>query len=263
MTINNLRLITPQWPVPSSIKSLVTTRVNGFSQPPFTSFNLASHIHDSPKNVSLNRDKLEQLLPSQSLWLNQVHSLEIVAYDKLIQANHDGRSIAADGIFSQKKNQVCSILTADCLPILFCSKNGKIVAAIHAGWRGLAKGIIDQTIQKLCQKSDLTPNDFLTWLGPAISKKYFEVGSEVRQAFIHKNADYDAAFILHKNNASISKQNKYMADIYQLASINLQHRGITEIYGGNFCTYDDKDNFFSYRRDTTTGRMATLIWITE
>ncbi|MFK5984868.1 MAG: peptidoglycan editing factor PgeF [Pseudomonadota bacterium] len=257
-TINNLQLIIPRWPIPDSVKSIVTTRKNGFSQPPYDSFNLASHVNDNLAHVQQNRDKLNQLLATPAKWLNQIHSLNIIEFDEFNHISNKNKIIDADGVYSLKRNQVCSILTADCLPILFCSKDGSAIAAIHAGWKGLAMGIINQAIKTLSATSKLPAEQFLVWLGPAISKQHFEVGLDVKLQFINNNPAYKTAFTKKLNQPT--KENKYLADIYQLARINLQQLGVTAIYGGDFCTYADPQRFFSYRRDGFTGRMAALIW---
>lgn len=269
--------IIPEWPVPAHIKALVTTRYSthrGNSASSFSDFNLAMHVGDSPSNVALNRELLNKFLPKQPVWLNQIHSQRVIEIsDSVSLKDAEGSSLKsaesslsksledADGSFTLSKNQVCAVMTADCLPILFSSKGGEIVSAIHVGWRGLALGIIDTTVKlllnQLSKEDKLANNQLLAWLGPAISKHYFEVGEEVREQFLSINPDNEKAFT-NSNNT-----NKFMADIYLLAKINLQKLGIIEIYGGNFCTYEEKDKFYSYRRDGVTGRMATLIWKEE
>jgi polyphenol oxidase len=250
----NEHYIVPQWPLADSIKSLLTTRKNGFSQPPWDSFNLATHVNDKTQDVKKNREILKKVLPAEPFWLDQVHSHRIVSADNHITA---GSIPKADGSYSLKANQVCAVLTADCLPLLFASTDASAVAAIHAGWRGLASGIIDNAVNLLCRKTKLSADQLLVWLGPAISKQYFEVGFEVKEQFICINPQYAVAFTSSKQNT-----NQYMADIYLLARINLQQLGVTKIYGGDFCSYADKENFYSYRRDGISGRMVSLIWKT-
>jgi polyphenol oxidase len=264
--LNKEQFIVPQWPVPIGIKALVTTRYsthNGISLADYKDFNLAMHVGDNSDHVEYNRELLNKILPQQPIWLNQIHSQRIIEIDdSTYLKDADGylsKSLEnADGSFTLSRNQVCAVMTADCLPILFSSEGGEIVAAIHVGWRGLALGIIDTTVQfllnKLSIKGVLENNQLLAWLGPAISKNYFEVGEEVKVQFLTLNPDYKEAF------TSSEEPQKFMADIYQLARINLQKLGVTKIYGGNFCTYEEKDKFFSYRRDGITGRMASLIW---
>jgi len=278
--------IIPDWPVADSIKAIVTMRNNGFSQANWNSFNLAMHVNDEVKHVQQNRQILNQLLPAEPFWLEQTHSPRIIEVDNSLTSNNensfmqannvvlkadgsipkaggsiskaDGSTPEADGSYSLQSNQVCTVLTADCLPILFCSENAIAIAAVHAGWRGLALGIIDNAVQLLCRKTKLLAQDIIVWLGPAISKQHFEVGFEVKQQFISVNPQYEAAFTKSKQY-----DNKYMADIYLLAKINLQQIGVTKIYGGDFCTYSDEEKFYSYRRDGITGRMASLIWKTD
>jgi YfiH family protein len=214
------------------------------------------HVGDNTRHVEHNRIILNKFLPQQPSWLNQIHSCRVIEIDDdgLLSKNLK----EADGSFTLSYNQVCAVMTADCLPILFSSTGGEIVSAIHVGWRGLALGIIDTTVhllhRRLSQKGLLENNPILAWLGPAISKQHFEVGEEVREQFLSINSANEEAF------TSSDKANKYMADIYLLAKINLQKLGISHIYGGDFCTYKDKDKFYSYRREGTTGRMASLIW---
>ncbi len=253
------QFIIPQWPVDGSIKSLVTTRrstTKGLSLAPYNDFNLAEHVGDNFSHVEKNRLELERFLPHKPVWLNQIHSQRIIEIDQYscYKPLED-----ADGSFTTGINQVCSVMTADCLPILFCSKNAQIVSAIHVGWRGLVQGIIDSTVQlmmaKKINKRVLPANQLMAWLGPAISQHYFEVGAKVRDQFIKVNAQYGDAFIAQADQ-------KYMADIYLLAKINLQKLGVTDVYGGDYCTYRDSQNFYSYRREGQTGRMASLIWRT-
>lgn len=235
--------ITPDWPVNPAIHAAVTLRNGGVSQGCFHSFNLADHVGDCPDHVNKNRQTLcsELNLPAKPLWLEQVHGCRVIKAD---QKQSDYR---ADASFTDQKNTVCAVLTADCLPILLASFDGNKIAAIHAGWRGLLAGIISKTV------NELGTMQCMAWLGPAISQNGFEVGEEVRSRFIHKFSKFDKAF-------KVATQGKYMADIYQLARIELNSIGIQKIYGGDFCTMTDESRFFSYRRDGQTGRMASLIW---
>ena len=262
--------IGPQWPIAKSIKSLLTTRKNGFSQAPWDSFNLASHVNDDIKHVKQNRQILNQLLPAEPFWLDQVHSQKIIAVDTNLTCKAEGFLPAegplpaegsipkADGSYSLKVNQVCAVMTADCLPILFATDDAAAVAAIHAGWKGLVSGIIDNAVKLICDQTKLSAANILVWLGPAISKQFFEVGIEVKEQFTAVNPLYEKAFSI-----STQQNNKFMADIYLLARINLLQLGVTQIYGGDLCSYVDKENFYSYRRDGITGRMVSLIWKTE
>jgi len=242
--------ITPNWPAPASIHAYSTTRIKGYSQPPFEHFNLSFKPQESATIVKQNRALLKQVLnlPSEPIWLKQPHS------NLVIDANSP-TTFDADGSYSrlsqnQSVSPVCTIMTADCLPILLCNKAGTEIAALHAGWRSLASGIIETGIKKFTA----SPNEILAWLGPAITQTYFEVGKDVRNAFMAHNPNADQAF-------KPSKENKWFADLYQLARQRLTELGINQIYGGNYCTYADKTRFYSYRRDPQTGRQASLIWI--
>ncbi len=236
-------LITPDWPVPAHVKSLMTTRTGGVSVGPFASLNLAAHVQDDPAAVAENRRRLRAFLPTEPIWLNQVHGTQI------IQADTASGVPDADASFTCAPHTVCAVMTADCLPVLFCARDGSAVAAAHAGWRGLAAGVLEATLAAL----QTPPDEVLVWLGAAIGPSAFEVGAEVRDAFIASHPESAAAFMPH--------QQKWLADIYALARLRLQACGVTEIYGGGLCTYTDAARFYSYRRDSVTGRMATLIWL--
>jgi len=244
--------IHPDWPAPKRVKTRVTTRYGGVSQPPWDSLNLALHVSDNPEAVKQNRQIIRYHLPAEPCWLNQQHTSDSV----LLTAEYT-RTLTADAAFSNRPNQICTVMTADCLPLLVCSHDGKWVAAIHAGWKGLASAIIQKTIEKLLIYSRYQAEDYMVWMGPAISQSAFEVGAEVRQIFLAQSAQHDPAFI------RADRDGKYLADIYQLAENILQQCGINAIYQDDFCTYRDSDRFFSYRRDGTTGRMASMIWISD
>lgn len=239
---NDKHFLTPDWDTPANIHVAMTLRTGGVSQGEFASLNPATHVNDDINAVRENRAIIKQLLdlPSEPVWLEQIHSNIVVQADQPITTSADASFTAQSGI-------VCAVLTADCLPLAFCSKDGQKVAAVHAGWKGLLAGIITNTV------TALKTNDLLVWLAPAIGPEKFEVGEEVRELFIAKNPDFVAAFRPHLPQ-------KWLADIYQLARIELASLGITQVYGGNFCTVSDPARFYSYRRDHTTGRMATLIW---
>jgi len=236
----------PNWPAPSHIKSLQTLRAGGKSEGKYKSFNLATHVNDDIDLVNSNRELLDQFLPSSPHWLNQTHSVDVI---ELPSATFN-----ADASYTRDKNTVCVVQTADCLPLLVTNKKGTIVAAIHAGWRGLLNGVIENTIHKM----NMSPNELLVWLGPAISQKLFEVGADVKNNFCEKDQHAEKAF------RAIPDQ-KWLADIYHLAKMRLKASGVTEIYGGSvtddYCTFANKLDYFSYRRDGETGRMASLIWI--
>ena len=240
-------LIKPEWPAPVNVFACSTTRQGGYSQAPYNHLNLAEHVGDEGSIVARNRSYLSSILQltQEPAWLQQTHSVQVV--ELRTGQTQEG---CADASFSREPGQVCVVLTADCLPILVCDRAGKTVAAIHAGWRGLAAGIVEKTLEKL----KVASNDLLVWLGPAIGPEHFEVGEEVRNAFVSRNEATSAAF---QQNAS----RKYFADIFEITRIRLQAVGVTEVYGGHWCTYADANKFFSYRRDRVTGRIATLISI--
>lgn len=235
--------IKPDWPAAKNIHAAVTLRTGGLSHGSFSSLNPAYHVSDESQNVSRNREIISTLLklPSEPKWLQQVHGDRVIKVDLITQPE------PADASYSETSNIVCAVLTADCLPVLLASHDGKQIAAIHAGWKSLLAGIISNTV------SALNTTNLMAWFGPAIGQDCFEVGSEVKTAFVNKSDIYSQAF-----NKTIN--NKYLLNIYQLARIELAMLGITQVYGGGFCTVTDKERFYSYRRDGDTGRMATLIW---
>ncbi len=235
-------MIVPDWPAPPHVKSLMTTREGGVSGAPWASFNLGDHVGDDPLHVAANRARLRQHLPAEPGWLKQIHGVTVV------EAGAD--LLEADAAFSRQSGSVCAVLTADCLPVLFCDRAGSVVAAAHAGWRGLADGVLEATVAAM----QVPPGDILAWMGAAIGPQAFEVGDEVRQAFVAQHPEAAVAFRPHAPG-------KWLADIYQLARIRLESAGVQAIYGGGRCTFTEADSFFSYRRDGVTGRMASLIWL--
>ncbi len=236
----------PAWPAPPNVRALQTLRGNGFSQAPWGSFNLGDHVGDAAACVAANRDSLRCQLPREPLWLKQVHG--IVAVD----AENSPNFVTADASFARAAGYVCAVMTADCLPVLLCDQTGSAVAAAHAGWRGLLAGVIEQTVVRM----GVPPATLIAWLGPAIGPGCFEVGDEVRQAFVSKSAEAASAFVEHD-------QGKWLADIYQLARQRLNRLGVFDISGGDACTVSEQDRYFSYRRDGVTGRMASLIWLAD
>ncbi|WP_145562955.1 purine nucleoside phosphorylase YfiH [Yersinia aldovae] len=239
-------LILPNWPMPATVKACSTTRYGGISEFPYDSLNLGTHVGDIATRVVVNRQSLvEQAgLPQMPVWLEQVHGTRVLHLSG--QAISD---VQADAVYSRVAGQVCAVMTADCLPVLFCSLAGDEVAAAHAGWRGLCAGVLEQTLAQFSAR----PSSIIAWLGPAIGPQQFEVGEEVKQAFIQIDAQSTAAFT--------PSGSKYLADIYLLARLRLQAAGIHAIYGGDRCTVSEKQQFFSYRRDGMTGRMASLVWL--
>ena len=245
--------IIPIWPAPANVKALQTTRNGGISATPYNNLNLGSHVADNPIHVAQNRQILSKFLPSEPVWLNQTHSISVV------DAANSSCLPDADASYSNRKNVVCVTMTADCLPILLCDTAGTLVTSIHAGWRGLCDGIIEATLFQLQTNStnlnhaNLQASDIMAWLGPAIGPNKFEVGGEVRAQFMEKDAHAESAFVAHGD--------KYLCDLYKIAKQRLNNLGITQIYGGDLCTFSDKARFFSFRRDGNTGRMGSFIWL--
>ena len=241
--------IKADWPAPANVNAYTTLRKGGVSETPFDQLNLAQNVGDNPEQVDKNRSILKQelKLPADPIWINQTHST--IA----IPANIENTGKEADASYTALAEQVCIITTADCLPLLVCNRKGTHVAAIHAGWRGLSKGVIENTLNAL----NLPPEDILVWLGPAIGPKHYEVGDEVRDFFLQIDPEASKAF-----TPSINQ--RWLADLYTLARLRLKKLGISAVYGGKYCTYSDPENFYSYRRDgNKTGRMASLIWLND
>ncbi len=242
--MNPEHLIIPDWPAPANVKALQTTRAGGISSTPYDSFNLGDHVGDSPLAAERNRMLLNTLLPSEPVWLEQAHGTIVVNAD-----NANCRP-QADACIARHRSAVCVVMTADCLPVLLCDTGGSVVGAVHAGWKGLAAGVIEAAVQEM----EVAPQHLMAWLGPAISQDAFEVGEEVRAAFVTKQPQSASAFVP-------GLKGKWFADIYALARLRLNALGITSIHGGSFCTYMEPERFFSYRRDGMTGRMGTFIWL--
>lgn len=239
--------LVPDWPAPAFVHALTTTRRGGASRGPYRSLNLAAHVGDDVSAVAENRARLLRLaaLPAAPVWLNQVHGIAA------IDAAGAAPAVTADAAFAATANVVCAVLTADCLPVLLYDRRRRLVAAIHAGWRGLAAGVIAATVARMHSHGD----DLLAWLGPAIGPQQFEVGDEVRAQFLAHAARSAAAFRPSANAG------RWYADIYQLARQRLDEAAVTAVYGGGWCTVAEPERFYSYRRDGVTGRMATLIWM--
>lgn len=238
-------LIIPNWPLPASVRACSTTRLGGYSLAPWGKFNLGMHVGDDSATVQANRQLLAQKanLPSEPYWLNQVHGTRVLTLPAQSSTVPD-----ADASWSNQPRLVCAVMTADCLPVLFCSKDGQQIAAAHAGWRGLCAGILENTISRFTAPA----REIMTWLGPAIGPQAFEVGEDVRSAFM--NVDPNAAMAFRPFGS------KYLADLSLLATQRLQRLGITDISYSGDCTYHLPQQYFSWRRDGVTGRMATLIW---
>lgn len=245
MSDTALEWILPDWAAPAQIHAVATTRAGGVSANGYSSLNLASHVGDEPGAVTANRQRLRAALrlPAEPEWLEQTHSTRVIDLSR--EAARTG-----DAAITRQPRQIAVVMTADCLPVLLCNQHGTEVAAAHAGWRGLHAGILEHTVKRMHS----APAQILAWLGPAISQAHFEVGEEVRDAFIRHDEQAASAFLLNKPG-------HYLADLYQLARQRLKKTGIGHISGGQSCTYAEANQFFSFRREAKTGRQASLIWI--
>lgn len=239
--MSNNSLIKPDWPAPSNVGCFVSTRMGGSSCAPYDSFNLATHVGDEVESVLKNRKALPVQVES---WLNQVHSNKVLRLP--LSSEQD---LTADASVTSVKGTACAVLTADCLPLLICSRGDSEIGAVHAGWKGLANGIIENTIHEMDSPAD----DLLVWMGPAIGPCHFEVGKELLNSF----KDYEEAFLPGKSPG------KYYMDIYKVAKLKLLNLGVSQVYGGQYCTFEESERFYSYRRDGITGRMASVIWMEE
>jgi len=239
--------IQPRWPAPDNVRSISTTRlhVKGHSQADYAEFNLGPYSGEQAEYVLANQAQLKKDLPTAPLWLQQVHG------QRVINSQDHQPDIEADGCISTVNHQVCAVLTADCLPVLLCDRQGTCVAAVHAGWRGLAAGIIQQAVQQM----PVANENMLAWLGPAISQQHYAVDQGFYQRFLALDDQYASAFIL--------REGQYYADLYAIARCQLHTVGVQSIYGGEDCTFADGHRFYSYRRDGQTGRQASLIWLAE
>jgi YfiH family protein len=241
----------PDWPAPARVHAFVTTRAGGVSQAPWDSMNPASHVGDDPAAVAENRAILRRDMPAEPLWLNQVHGTCVA------ECGLAGHGEEADAGVARGPGTVCAVLTADCLPVLFCDRACSVVAAAHAGWRGLASGVLGASVEAM----GVPAGEIMAWLGPAIGPDAFEVGDEVRMAFLERNPLSGIAFRPSGPTTFDAAPRKWLADIYTLARIRLAESGVSQVYGGGMCTYTDTRRFFSYRRSARTGRMASLIWL--
>ena len=291
--------IIPDWPAPARVKAIQTTRQGGVSIAPYDSLNLGNHVGDNPLAVERNRILLNKLLPSEPVWLEQIHGTLVADADRassgcetvlmkqlairlgaqttraksLVMAQpadcgssriaappapdgstapcRGGCQPQADACIARHRAAGCAVMTADCLPVLLCDAQGSVVGAAHAGWKGLAAGVIEATVLAM----GIAPQSLMAWLGPAVRPEAFEVGDEVRAAFVAVQPQAALAFIS-------GQPGKWFADIYALARLRLNTLGVTQIYGGGHCTYREREKFFSYRRDGATGRMGTFVWLT-
>jgi YfiH family protein len=245
--------IIPDWPAPANVRAVMTTRTGGVSRAPYDSLNPAAHVGDDPGAVAENRRILRRWLPAEPLWLNQVHGARVF---EIPGPPGEALTPEADAGMTRTAGRVCAVLTADCLPVLFCDDAGTVVAAAHAGWRGLASGVLEETVR--CMGVD--PEHILVWLGAAIGPESFEVGPEVRETFIARHPLAGIAFRPALPGTLDEAPRKWLADLYMLARIRLAAVGVERVHGGGLCTRRDGARFFSYRRDGRTGRMAGLVW---
>ncbi|PJD00151.1 peptidoglycan editing factor PgeF [Janthinobacterium sp. BJB1] len=255
-----LPCIIPHWPgLPANVGALATVRAGGVSQEPYGDgqggggLNLGTHVGDDPVRVAANRARLAAVLPAEPAWLSQVHGVAVAD-----AASLRGKVPEADASVATQAGAVCVVMTADCLPVLFSSSDGLVVGAAHAGWRGLANGVLQRTLDGMRAQG---ATEILAWLGPAIGPQQFEVGQEVLQAFRDGARDDAERQVLSAAFAAVAgKPGKYLADIYALARTMLLRDGVAQVAGGEYCTVSDAAQFYSYRRDGVTGRQASLIW---
>ena len=243
---SSIELVAPQWPAPARVRAFCTTRPGGVSRPPFTHLNLSFGIGDDPAAVAENRALLAARLglPEEPLWMRQVHGARV------LEAGVAEPDSVGDACVARSPASPCVVAAADCLPVLLCAGNGSVVAAAHAGWRGLAAGVVENTVAEM----KIPPSEIIAWLGPAIGASAYEVGPEVRDAFVDRNCNDAIAF-------SPSLADRWKADLAGLARARLRRCGVGAVYGGKLCTHSNPRRFYSYRRDGRTGRLAALIWI--
>ena len=241
-----LDMIRPHWPVPPHVKAFVTTREQGPSQGAYAHFNPADHVGDDPKYVNACRQRLMGETNERPLnWLNQVHGTRVA------HTFEPGQE--ADAAVAFDSDYACVVMTADCLPVFFADQEGSRVGVAHAGWRGLAAGVLENTVAAL----ECEPAEVIAWLGPAIGPRVYEVGCEVRDAFVHYDPAAASAIV-----PSPYRLKHYMIDLYRLAQLRLESIGVVQVFGGGFCTASDETRFYSFRRDgANTGRMASVIWL--
>jgi YfiH family protein len=236
--------IVPEWPAPAGVRALVTTRSGGASRGPFAAFNLGTRVGDDPSAVERNRELLRRHLPADPVWLHQVHGAAAV------DAESAGALARADAAVAHTRHAVCAVLTADCLPVLLAHRGARAVGIAHAGWRGLAAGVVEAAVARMA----VPPGEIVAWLGPAIGPRAYEVGRDVHDAFVASDAGAGAAF-------APSGDGKFHADLYALARLRLAAAGVTAVSGGGFCTHAERERFYSYRRERSTGRFASLVWL--
>lgn len=236
--------IVPDWPAPRGVRSFITTRRGGVSRGAYSGMNLGDHVGDDPAAVARNREWLRLHLPAEPRWLDQVHGVDVARLDQATG------TVTADAAITRTAGTVCAVLTADCLPVLLCDDQASVVGVAHAGWRGLAAGVLEEAVTSL----EAAPESVIAYLGPAIGPDSFEVGDEVREAFLRRDKKAAFAFLPRDNG-------KWLANLYLLARQRLDAMGVRRVFGGSACTFSDPARFYSYRRERVTGRMASLIWL--
>ena len=246
--MSGIGIISPHWPAPPNVRAAFSLRAGGVSSGAFESLNLGTHVADAPECVAENRRRLLAALslPEEPAWLDQVHGIDVVDLDRAGAAQR----LEGDAAITRSAGRVCAIGVADCMPVLFARRDGAAIGAAHAGWRGLANGVLEATVSAIGRE----PSELIAWLGPAIGAAHFEVGDEVRRAFVTRDAQAAAAF-------SRNSRGRWQCDLYSLARLRLERLGLHAITGGGWCTYADPQRFFSFRRDGRCGRMAALIWM--
>lgn len=246
MTSTAIGWVEPDWPLADRVRVVSTLRAGGVSGGSYASLNLATHVGDRPEAVATNRVLLRAAahLPAEPLWLEQVHGADVVRHEGAIAAARADASVAFE------PNRVCAVMTADCLPVVLADRGGTRVAVAHAGWRGLLGGVLEATVATLA----VPASDLLAWLGPAIGPEAFEVGAEVREAYVARLPVSADCFVRNERG-------RHLADLYRLARLVLEAAGVASVQGGGWCTHRESDRFFSFRRDGVTGRMATLAWL--
>jgi YfiH family protein len=253
-----MKFIKPSWPATNHVNSLISTRLGGVSQAPYDFLNLGDHVGDSPESVSRNRDLLRSHLPSDPIWLHQIHSTIVSTPDQ--RMNMTGQPIVADAIVTIAPNEVLTIMTADCLPVLFAANDGSIIGAAHAGWKGLCAGILENTVSAILScRPHLKSSDLYAYMGPAIGPKSYEVGEDVYSAFQASSISIEKGDF----QAIPDRKGKYLANLYSIATNRLKVLGLKHIDGGQMCTFSDPEHFYSYRRNGVTGRFASMIWIAQ
>lgn len=241
-------MLRPEWPVPRAVRAAFTLRAGGVSAPPFDSLNLGAHVGDDAAAVAENRRRVRErlALPAEPDWIEQVHGTRVADLD----LGREAVRAPADAVLTRTPGRVCAVQVADCMPVLIAARDASAVAVAHAGWRGLASGVLEQTVASL----GIPSAELTVWLGPAISARHFEVGAEVRAAFMAHDAGAGAAFVANARG-------RWQCDLATLARRRLEALGIGEISGGSWCTFADPARFFSFRRDGRCGRMAALVWL--